>query len=317
MESVKLKFQLEGCLSNEVQGGKLWILWDKGVKVVLVESTNQFITVVTEFQGKQVCISFVYAKCTQVEHRKLWQSLSNGVRGSTPWLVLGDFNIIRNDLERRGGRPRQYAAMEEFNSFIDSTGLSEMRYSGNRLSWCNGHEGASRSWACLDRVLMSAEVLSLFPDAHLDYLGRSTSNHSPMVIRLTNSSTSYGFPPFKFHQMWVKHEVLMECVKVSWEKGMMERGMARLEKKLKRLKSSLHGWNKEVFGAMTLNIRLLEDRVEKLENKMQEGFNEEDEQDYLVAKIELNTWLEREETRLRQQAKLSWLEKGEASASFF
>ncbi|XP_042973032.1 uncharacterized protein LOC122304830 [Carya illinoinensis] len=284
MESFKQKLQFEGCLSNEVQGGKLWILWAKGAKV---------------------------------ERMKLWQSLSNRVRGSTPWLVLGDFNIIRNDLERRGGRPRQYATMEDFNSFIDSTGLSEMKYSGNHLSWCNRHEGASQSWSCLDRVLMSAEVLSIFLEAHLEYLGRSTSDHSPMVIRWNNSSTSYGFPPFKFHQMWVKHEAFMECVAVSWEKGMEERGMARLAKKLKRLKSTLRGWNKEVFGATTLNIRLLEDRVGKLENKMQEGFNEEDEQDYLVAKIELNTWLEREETRLRQQAKLSWLEKGEASPSFF
>ncbi|XP_042939531.1 uncharacterized protein LOC122274569 [Carya illinoinensis] len=117
--------------------------------------------------------------------------------------------------------------------------------------------------------------------------------------------------------MWVKHEAFMDCVADSWEKGMEERGMARLVKKLKKMKSTLRGWNKEVFGAMALNIRLSEDRVGKLENKMQEGFNEEDEQDYLVAKIELNTWLEREETRLRQQAKLSWLEKEEASASFF
>ncbi|KAG2713795.1 hypothetical protein I3760_04G192000 [Carya illinoinensis] len=172
------------------------------------------------------------------------------------------------------------------NSFSNLTHLIELDLSQNSFD--------DLSW--LTRAKLSHLNLTKFPDilrnqSRLWYLDLKGNNFQGLI------------PKWMFN--------------VSWEKGMMERGMARLAKKLKRLKSSLRGWNKDVFGATTLNIRLLEDRVEKLEKKMQEGFNEEDEQDYLVAKIELNTWLEREETRLRQQAKLAWLEKGEASASFF
>ncbi|KAF5446820.1 hypothetical protein F2P56_032419 [Juglans regia] len=207
--------------------------------------------------------------------------------------------------------------MEDFNACIDNVGLSDMRYSGNRFSWCNGQEGTSRSWACLDRALISAEVISVFPEAHLEYLSRITSDHAPMVMRLKNPPSKYGSSPFKFQQMWVKHEAFMACVADVWEEEVEAIGMARLAIKLKKLKSRLRIWNREVFGSTLMNIKFLEERVEILEQKLQELFNDEDEQDYLVTNIELNSWKEREETRLRQQAKQYWLEKGEANASFF
>lgn len=37
----------------------------------------------------------------------------------------------------------------------------------------------------------------------------------------------------------------------------------------------------------------------------------------LLAKEELAIWLQQKETRLSEQAKLSWVENGEASAQFF
>lgn len=61
----------------------------------------------------------------------------------------------------------------------------------------------------------------------------------------------------------------------------------------------------------------MENQIEHLEGQLQGGFSKHIDSTLLVAKEELAIWLLREETRLSQQVKLSWMEKGEASAKFF
>lgn len=78
------RLNMIGCLSNEEFGGKLWIMWIQGVQVSVVEATNQFITITMTAHNKCICIYFVYAKCMQIERRKLWNSFSSGVVDSMP-----------------------------------------------------------------------------------------------------------------------------------------------------------------------------------------------------------------------------------------
>lgn len=111
---------------------------------------------------------------------------------------MSDFNIIRQDNERRGGRPRPTLAMEEFNDWVDACGLLEMRFSRQSLSWCNEHAGLSRSWTRLDRVFLNAATLDSLPDAYMKYLPRTSSNHAPMLILLEAKLESCEFPSFKF-----------------------------------------------------------------------------------------------------------------------
>ncbi|KAK4841187.1 hypothetical protein QYF36_000342 [Acer negundo] len=75
-----------------------------------------------------------------------------------PWVVVGDFNIIRNDSERIGGNPRPLASMTDFNDCLDRCGRLDLSSGGNHMSWCNGHEGSSRSWAKLDRNMWCSHV---------------------------------------------------------------------------------------------------------------------------------------------------------------
>lgn len=94
---------------------------------------------------ESLVITFVYAKCNQIECRELWLSLEVFKSLVSPWLLAGDFNVICNDGESIGGNPRPLVAMEEFNGCIDSCGLMDLHAVGNYLSWCNGHTGVSRS----------------------------------------------------------------------------------------------------------------------------------------------------------------------------
>ncbi|XP_026420055.1 uncharacterized protein LOC113316036 [Papaver somniferum] len=69
---------------------------------VVMNSSRQAITIETE----GVLISFVHASCFRVTRRSLWQQLCS-VDINTPWLVMGDFNCVLRNEEKRGGRPKR------------------------------------------------------------------------------------------------------------------------------------------------------------------------------------------------------------------
>lgn len=87
--------------------------------------------------------------------RRLWRELEGLNVGLEPWLVIGNFNCIRNVEERIGGKPRLSITMQEFNQCIDKCGLLELRHSGGSMSCTNGQSGSNRKWAKLDQALVN------------------------------------------------------------------------------------------------------------------------------------------------------------------
>ncbi|XP_042962710.1 uncharacterized protein LOC122296986 [Carya illinoinensis] len=311
------RLHFDGCCSNVEEGGKLWLFWSQDLHLVVENTGDQFLTVrITNLNDFR--ITFVYAKCSYLERRRLWGSLMGANIHHLPWMVMGDFNIIRNDSKRRGGRPRLALAMEEFNSWVGSCGLLDMPSCGNSLSWCNGHSGRSRHWARLDRCLFNTAALDAFPGANMEYLARTSSDHAPMAVSLENQLIRYGFPSFKFQQMWVSHAQFFDCVSHSWNGDDVGGSpLYMLVTKLKRLKIALRTWNNHTFGKTVSHIAALEDRIKGLEASLQTEYAEDVEDDLVASQLELSVWLNREEQRLAQQAKQRWIQKGEANSAFF
>ncbi|KAF5472311.1 hypothetical protein F2P56_009038 [Juglans regia] len=229
----------------------------------------------------------------------------------------GDFNIIKDDSERRGGRPRPRMAMEDFNNWIDNCGLIDMRSSGRRFSWCNGQRGLARSWAKLDRGLVNASCLTRFPNMNNCYLSRSTSDHSPMFLQFQSDLFKYGHSPFRFQQMWIDHPDFHQFVGRIWTEEVGGFGLLKLAFKLKKLRGSLREWNKGIFGRTEAHIQGLENKIEELESDLQQNWNSGIEQDLVSKNMELASWRRREEIRLAQLAKIKWRAEGDQNSSFF
>ncbi|KAF5450314.1 hypothetical protein F2P56_030677 [Juglans regia] len=307
----------DGFYSNEGAGGKISILWRAPYDFEVVSVSTQMVTGWFVFDGTRTLVSFVYAKCTQLDRRELWEQLVGCRATEDPWIVMGDFNIIREDRERVGGCPRAAQAMDDFNLCIDQCGLVELNYHGNPLSWCNGQEGVSRKWARLDRVLMNMAFSDRFNLAQMEYIKRKTLDHSPMVIRLILVNTRYGPSPFRFQKMWCSHGSFQKLVEETWKQPTVGSGMVKLAAKLKRLKMGLRIWNKSVSGRVDTNIQELEARMAVLEAQLQSGFSEEIEAEYIVTKLEIDIWEKREESRLAQLATNKWLKEGDQNSKFF
>ncbi|TXG59223.1 hypothetical protein EZV62_013796 [Acer yangbiense] len=241
-------------ISNEIQGGKLWIFWKdfNAFEVTLI--TTQMVSGWFVKEGQRILVSFVYAKCSYAERRELWRHLEENQVLDFPWVVLGDFNVIRRDAERIGGR-------------------------------------VSRSWAKLDRVLINNAFSSSYGSAHFKYLSRKYSDHCPMVVYTDTPFSLYGPSHFRFLNMWRSHDSFLSCVKDAWIRNDSASGLLKLAIRLKRTKVALRAWNKNVFRRVGENIQALEERMELLENQLQSGFSEEVEADYLTTKLEIQNFL--------------------------
>ncbi|KAK1549214.1 hypothetical protein Q3G72_014050 [Acer saccharum] len=195
-----------------------------------------------------------------------------------------------------GSRPRNSSSVAEFNECISRCRLLDLRFEGRRLSWCNGHQGLSRSWANLDRVLINNDFVVKYGEAKALLLNRNTSDHSLILLHIVVDLERYGLTPFRFQNMWTSHVGFLDVVGNSWSEPMVfDSCLHCLVGKLKRMKQRLRVWNKEIFGRVDGFTRELEERVERHEEMLQAEYSESVEEEFLVSKMELDVWYKREE----------------------
>ena len=83
-------------------------------------------------------------------------SLSNikEIARDKSWTLGGDFNLIRNLEEKKGGIQNLNPASAQFNDLIDDLNLIDVRTSNGIFMWNNKQDG-DRGIACrLDRFLI-------------------------------------------------------------------------------------------------------------------------------------------------------------------
>ncbi|KAF5445102.1 hypothetical protein F2P56_034180 [Juglans regia] len=236
--------QFTNFCANVVDGGKLWLFWKDEMQVDVVGSSNQCLTILLTEHRSSLLLTFVYAKCSPIERRELWEQNQGISSFEVPWIVMGDFNVIRSDAKRVGGRPRLGSSMADFNGCIDGCRLLELRLEGGNFSWCNGHQGLARCWAKLDRVLINNIFADKYSEAKASLLKRNTSDHSPILLKLVANMERYGPVPFRFQNMWTSHVDFLNVVGGSWNEHIVaDSGLCTLVGKLKRLKQRLRVWN--------------------------------------------------------------------------
>ena len=86
--------------------GRIWVMWDPMVlDIHLLYSSDQVIHVKAWDLQNQINmrVSFLYGHNDYIPRRELWASLmSSSTTGPSPWIALGDFNVVRH-----GGKSRR------------------------------------------------------------------------------------------------------------------------------------------------------------------------------------------------------------------
>ncbi|KAK3221972.1 hypothetical protein Dsin_008997 [Dipteronia sinensis] len=165
--------------------GRIWVGWDPRIlNITKISETDQIIhcNACILDTNDQFRISFVYGSNDDKLRKALWQSMCSSQNGS-PWIVLGDFNVLRSVANSIGGCPRISSAMEEFNDCLQSSELDDLRFSGLLHTWCNKRSNGYISRK-LDRVLVNNDWIVKFENSEVIFLPPSISDNCPSVVKL-------------------------------------------------------------------------------------------------------------------------------------
>nr|GFA64486.1 RNA-directed DNA polymerase, eukaryota [Tanacetum cinerariifolium] len=174
--------------------------------------------------------------------RILWDYISGLI---THWngetIVLGDFNEVRSEDERFGSIFHQ-SYSREFNHFISSSGLLEVKMEGYSFTW--SHSSASKMGK-LDQFLVSEGIFVTFPTFSAICLDRHISDHRPIL--LNEIHTDYGPTPFRVYHSWFKRDGFDALVENVWNSFTHNDSnqMIHFKKKIQDLKKIIRVWIRE------------------------------------------------------------------------
>ncbi|XP_026428612.1 uncharacterized protein LOC113324504 [Papaver somniferum] len=215
--------------------GNLWILWSEDIEeLVVLNMTRHAITVKTE----GVFISCVHASYTQVFRRRLWSQLSV-VDSTTSWLVIGDFNCVLQNDEKKGGRDVLTSSINEFSDWMEGNGLFEADSLGFNFTWTNGQSGVRRIISKPRRAPFRIQKMWF---THPDFLRMVETSWNALV---------YGNPYFIFP---FKLKRLKEAMKL-WNQQVFGNVNARLKQAKLKFEVASRNSDEDPFDTSNQNVQ--------------------------------------------------------------
>lgn len=310
------KIGFEGYYHGEPINNHIWIFWRNPVQLREFTITYQCNSFYINWTGEgDVKMSMVYARCNRAERLDLWETLRQTSHTNDPWIVGGDFNIILNADEKRGGNPVDLRAIHDFRECVLDTGITEIDFEGDRFTWCNNQKGNCRIWERLDRCFANGEAIAQLPTLKCRHLTRNTSDHSPLLLSIQTPTKHKA--RFIFQKMWMEHPEFLPLVSRVWNSNIHGSPSFIVAEKLRRLQRHLKGWNWEVFGDIRTKLHETRCKIEDLEGRTQQAYVEEEAKELNMLKIEMTRLLKWETDILYQKTREKWVTEGDRNTKFF
>ncbi|XP_047943002.1 uncharacterized protein LOC125189815 [Salvia hispanica] len=112
---------------------------------------------------------------------------------------------------------------------------------------------------------------------------------------------------FRFQNMWTRHEGFLDLVREVWAQTLDAHGLLGFQIKLAKVKQSLKWWNKEVFGNIHANIKIMDEEIAAAQAWFEEDLSPANRM--LINKhiASYILFLKMEEDFWRQKAAMRWL----------
>ncbi|XP_059664041.1 uncharacterized protein LOC132309779 [Cornus florida] len=162
-------------------------------------------------------------------------------------MLIGDWNIVRCNSEKLGGRYHSPRVFAEFNHTIDSLCLTDIPVTNGTYTWCNNRFLNRRIFARLDRGLMNEEWDQTYPNAQIVLTPPLTSDHWGLILHLPMKITD-GPKPFRFLTVWNKEIAVKDIISDVWNLKTSGEPIKKMLYKLKLVKQAVKQWNKDKFG---------------------------------------------------------------------
>lgn len=142
--------------SSGFTGGVWWNMDEFNLRIVHVEK-NFIHLMVDEGGAKPWELTAIYASPVPSKRPAIWNKLCS-IRGTDPWVIIGDFNCTLKD----GDRSSEGGVSTSFVQWVQEVGFMDIGFIGQRYTWSHGKKAETRRSARLDRVLVTMNGEGLF-----------------------------------------------------------------------------------------------------------------------------------------------------------
>lgn len=135
--------------------GGLWCLWDTAdIKIRVLSHTAQVLNIaILERDTPSSLISLIYASPQGSMREKFYHYVEDMASYvNLPWLLVGDFNQVIRQEDKRGGRPVGGVEVDRLKQMVESCNLIELEFGGPRFTWSNGQMGRNLIEQRLDQA---------------------------------------------------------------------------------------------------------------------------------------------------------------------
>jgi hypothetical protein len=263
-------------------------------------------------------ITFIYASNEGVDRRQLWLDMEDlqAMVANSPWLLAGDFNVIKAPAENFGGLALD-TYEQDFKACTEAIGIEDHPAVGCYYTWTNRREDGHFIVKKLDRVLVNHAWYALFPQCIVQFLPPGISDHSAALISI-GVKHNFGPKPFKFFNHWTDHKDFLSWVEEAWATEIVGSPMYTLARKLKVVKAKLRDVDKDLYGCIFQKVNITRQKLEAVQSRLMQR-----QSDISLRKVEheclheLTSILGAEEAYLKQKARNKWLQLGDQNNRFF
>ncbi|KAK9672917.1 hypothetical protein RND81_12G134700, partial [Saponaria officinalis] len=236
--------------------GRIWVVWNPfTVTVTPIAVHTQFIhcSVRHHSSCSQFHVTFVYASNDAKVRVALWSELCTLSASIEEWIVLGDFNVVRDASERISHHSFDLHDILEFNECILRCGLEDIKGIGCEYTWTNKQDN-SRVWCKLDRAMVNSRWLIQFSSSSTNFLPAGVSDHSLMFVTIFSEANHRK--RFSFLNFWVTDPSYVSVVQQAWAIPVYGSPMFRFFAKLRNVKHHLLDMHTSKFSNIQKRLDL-------------------------------------------------------------
>lgn len=305
---VELGYDRSVSVSPVGLSGGVAVFWNSHVYVSVISQCSNLVDCHVESNGISFYLSFVYGFPEPSNRHYLWERLERiSTTRQSPWLIMGDFNEIKSNEEKRGGPRRPESTFTDFRRMLATCDFHDINAIGDRFSW-TGKRHNHNIWCCLDRVMANSEWLAHYPSAQTEFLPFEGSDHRLLV---TNISGSIGKRNgcFRYDKRHFFREGFKERIVETWNATSRE---TSLNTRIKNYRKSMANWKKRNRPNSAEQIVTLKKRLDyALSN---DGYTT---QDIHAIRRDLSQAYKDEETYWRLKSRKNWIDFGDRNTKYF
>eukprot|EP00253_Pinus_taeda_P017161 PITA_17161 len=274
------------------------------------EASRNYLSVVIQPVGvsETFLVTNVYGPQRIEDKLRLLESLTDlrDKQIGIPWIMGGDFNMIKSLSEKKGGTRVLNKDSLAFQSFTENLKLIKPDSDNGLFTWNNKIGGEAQVASRLGRFMISEELMLINNEITEKILPFGGSDHWPIQLEIKGLDAPRN-RPFIFENIWLSHPDFLSNIKKWWIEDLQIQGskMFPLHKRLKHIKFRLKEWNKKDFGNIFVNKKSMETKIQELNQELiQDGFNKDKNEQFDKLHHEWENLCKQEEIFWRQKSRV-------------